>query len=73
MNSKQTILALQTWLTWSLMLVTLSAQEARLEAWKRHLEMASSSPFKDLQWLTMGPKFAGEAAQKMSEIQTIDF
>jgi photosystem II stability/assembly factor-like uncharacterized protein len=33
--------------------------EARLEAWKRHHEMANSSPFKDLQWQTMGPKFAG--------------
>ncbi len=33
--------------------------EARLEAWKRHREMASSSPFNDLQWQTMGPKFAG--------------
>ena len=47
------------------MFVTLYAQEpriggeARLEAWKRHHEMASSSAFKDLQWQTMGPKFAG--------------
>ena len=65
MNSKHAILAFRAWLIWSLMSVTLYAQEpriggeARLEAWKRHLEMASSSPFKDLQWLTMGPKFAG--------------
>jgi len=64
-QSQTQILIFQAWLIWSLMFVTLYAQEpriggeARLEAWKRHREMASSSPFKDLQWQTMGPKFAG--------------
>jgi len=47
------------------MFAALHAQEprvggaARLEAWERHRAMASGSPFKDLQWQTMGPKFAG--------------
>jgi hypothetical protein len=65
MNSKRSKLTFQSWLIWSLMFVTAYAQEprvggeARLEAWKRHREMADNSPFKDLQWQTMGPKFAG--------------
>ena len=32
---------------------------ARLEAWKLHQRMAESSPFKELVWQTLGPKFAG--------------
>jgi photosystem II stability/assembly factor-like uncharacterized protein len=65
MNSKRSKLTFQSWLIWSLMFVTAYAQEprvggeARLEAWKRHREMADNSPFKDLQWQTLGPKFAG--------------
>ncbi len=56
---------IQAWLIWALMFVTLHAQEprvggaARLAAWQRHQAMATSSPFADLQWHTMGPKFAG--------------
>ena len=44
---------------------TTTAQEPRLEVearqdgWKQHQKMASESPFKDLKWQTMGPKFAG--------------
>ena len=65
MNSKYTKCALQGWLIWSFLAVALYAQEpriggeARLDSWKRHRELAESSPFKDLQWRTMGPKFAG--------------
>lgn len=32
---------------------------ARLEAWKQRQEMAENSPFKELVWQTLGPKFAG--------------
>ncbi len=65
MNSKYTKCAFQGWLIWSFLAVALYAQEpriggeARLDSWKRHRELAESSPFKDLQWRTMGPKFAG--------------
>ncbi len=46
-------------------LVTVLAQPARiggtarLEAWQQHAAMAQNSPFKDLPWQTLGPKFAG--------------
>ena len=33
--------------------------KARLTAWKKNREMAASSPFKHLEWQTLGPKFAG--------------
>lgn len=33
--------------------------QARLEAWQTHMSLAKSSPFKDLAWQAMGPKFAG--------------
>ncbi len=32
---------------------------ARLKAWERHREMAENSPFKQLRWQVLGPKFAG--------------
>lgn len=44
---------------------TISAQQtrangaARLAGWKQHKQMAKDSPFNDLQWHAMGPKFAG--------------
>lgn len=65
MNSRNSHLVFQTWFIWLMMFVTLYAQEpriggsARLESWKRHREMAGSSPFRELKWQSMGPKFAG--------------
>ena len=38
---------------------TASGGTARLTAWARHQEMAESSPFKDLEWQRLGPKFVG--------------
>ena len=32
---------------------------ARLEAWGKRAELQNSSPFKDLQWRPLGPKFCG--------------
>ncbi len=32
---------------------------ARLDAWEVHCEMAGNSSFRELQWQTLGPKFAG--------------
>jgi len=32
---------------------------ARLKAWQQHEKMAANSPFKELPWQTLGPKFAG--------------
>ncbi|MEO2162089.1 MAG: hypothetical protein ABGY29_06135, partial [bacterium] len=32
---------------------------ARLVAWEKRVELQSSSPFKDLQWRALGPKFCG--------------
>ncbi|MEL7497601.1 MAG: hypothetical protein AAFN77_08320 [Planctomycetota bacterium] len=43
----------------------ISAQEnniggkARLKSWEQHQAMAAASPFKDLKWQVIGPKFAG--------------
>ena len=33
--------------------------KGRLNGWKTHQELAETSPFKDLKWQRMGPKFAG--------------
>jgi photosystem II stability/assembly factor-like uncharacterized protein len=33
--------------------------QMRLEAWREHQTMAESSPFRELEWQAMGPKFAG--------------
>ena len=33
--------------------------KGRLQAWKQHQELAAQSPFKDLTWQRMGPKFTG--------------
>jgi photosystem II stability/assembly factor-like uncharacterized protein len=55
----------QAWLIGALMCAPLHAQEpciggkARLKAWKQHQDMANRSPFKELQWQSLGPKFAG--------------
>ena len=32
---------------------------ARLEAWGKRAELQNSSPFQDLQWRPLGPKFCG--------------
>ena len=36
-----------------------SGGAARLAAWERHREMVESSPFKELEWQRLGPKFVG--------------
>ena len=33
--------------------------KARLEAWELHRQLAASSPYRELAWQAMGPKFAG--------------
>ena len=38
---------------------TVSGGAARLAAWERHQELVDSSPFKDLEWHRLGPKFVG--------------
>ena len=32
---------------------------ARLAAWERHQEMAETSPFRNLEWQRLGPKYVG--------------
>lgn len=38
---------------------SVSGGAARLRAWQQNREMAASSPFADLEWQVLGPKFAG--------------
>ena len=56
---------LVTSICWTLVCLDLSpaqsqsAGEARLQSWKDHQQLIDQSPFKDLRWEAMGPKFAG--------------
>jgi hypothetical protein len=38
---------------------------ARLAAWERRMEMAEASPFKELEWQWLGPKYVGGRIESM--------
>lgn len=44
------------------------AESSRLRAWKVHVEMEKSSPYRELAWQPLGPKFAGGRIESIDAI-----
>ena len=47
---------------------SVSAQDARLQSWARHVQLRDASPFRGLNWQSLGPRFQGGRVERIAAV-----
>ncbi len=55
-------------LLFAVMATSVVAQDARLQSWARHVQLRDESPFRGLNWQSLGPRFQGGRVQRLAAV-----
>ena len=47
---------------------SVSAQDARMQSWARHVQLRDESPFRGLNWQSLGPRFQGGRVERLAAV-----